>query len=106
SPPPDDPALARQVAELRARMLHAEVLAHAGRLPAALELATALVGEAEQVAYPPVFAEALLLRGRLGLNLPDVTGERADWLTRAANAGFAARADAVAVEALALRLFA
>jgi len=105
-PPPDDPQVARAVEALRARMTRAELLARTGQLPEAIDLATEIVGEAGQVADLPVQAEALLLRGRLGLNLPDETGERADWLTRAIVAGFAGHADAVAAEALALRIFA
>ena len=106
SPPPDDPRVAARSEELRRRLTRAEVFAHSGRVSEAIALTTTIVSEAEQLAYAPVTAEALLLRGRIGLNLSEESADRVAWLTRAISAGFAARTDAVAAEGIALRIFA
>ncbi|WP_434421896.1 serine/threonine-protein kinase [Nannocystis pusilla] len=105
-PPPDDPDSAARVAELRGQMTQAQVLARSGRLPDALARAHEIVTASEALDYPSVRAEALLLRSKLELHLPDQTGEEVDRLTRAISAGFEARADAIAAEALALRIYA
>jgi tetratricopeptide (TPR) repeat protein len=106
SPPPEDPERAARAAELRGQMARVEVLAHSGRLRDALAWATELVDAAEALDYPPVRAEALLLRGKLELNLSEDADDRVGWLTRAISAGFEARADAIAAEAMARRIFA
>ncbi|MCY1011901.1 tetratricopeptide repeat protein [Nannocystis pusilla] len=87
-------------------MTQAQVLARSGRLPDALARAHEIVTASEALDYPPVRAEALLLRSKLELHLPDQTGEEVDRLTRAISAGFEARVDAIAAEALALRIYA
>jgi len=105
-PPPDDPTSAAKVAELRGRMTQARVLAGSGRQQEALALATEVVASSEAVAYPPVRAEALLLRGKLDLHLGEQTDEQIDRLTRAISLGFEARVDEIAAEAMALRIYA
>jgi tetratricopeptide (TPR) repeat protein len=106
SPPPDDPAVAARVDVIRGEMNRADVLARLGRLSDAVALATDLVAAAESTDYGPLRAEALLLRGRLALNLADGAVDKLGWLTRAIGAGFAAHSDPVAAEALALRIYA
>ncbi|PCC70247.1 Serine/threonine protein kinase [Nannocystis exedens] len=105
-PPPDDPESAARVAELRGQMTQAQVLARSGRLPDALARANEVVAASEALDYPPVHAEALLLRSKLALHLPEQAGADVERLTQAISAGFEARADGIAAEALALRIYA
>ncbi|MDC0722091.1 serine/threonine-protein kinase [Nannocystis bainbridge] len=105
-PPPDDPESAARVAELRGQITQAQVLARSGRLPDAMARASELVNASEAIDYLPVRAEALLLRSRLDLHQPVQKGDEIDRLTQAIGAGFEARADGIAAEALALRIYA
>ncbi|MBZ5709739.1 serine/threonine-protein kinase [Nannocystis pusilla] len=105
-PPPDDPDSAAKIAELRGQMTQAQVLARSGRQQDALALATEVVAASESVDYPPVRAEALLLRSKLDLHLTEQTDEKIARLTRAIGLGFQARVDGIAAEAMALRIYA
>ncbi|MEZ4382775.1 MAG: serine/threonine-protein kinase [Nannocystaceae bacterium] len=62
-PPPDDPRVATQVQELRQRLDRARAEGAAGRPRRALPIAAAAVDSAEGLDYPPVLAEALLVKG-------------------------------------------
>ncbi len=62
-PPPEDPAVAAQVEEVRTRLARARALRDAGVYDEAFALADAATGQAEALAYPPLRAEALLVRG-------------------------------------------
>jgi serine/threonine-protein kinase len=64
-PPPEAPALRRDVARLRDRLAQANALAQAGKLAAALTATQGIAVDAEPLAYPDVRAEALLQRGEL-----------------------------------------
>ncbi|WAS93272.1 serine/threonine protein kinase [Nannocystis punicea] len=106
-PLPEDPVIAARVAELRGQITQAQVLARSGRLPEALARADEVVTASEAIDYVPVRAEALLLRSKLDLNLAvDETEEKVSRLTQAISVGFEARADAIAAEAMALRIYA
>ena len=63
--PPTDPAVEAEVDALRAELTRAGAMLEAGRYQPALELASAASRRARSVDYPPVRAEALLMRGRL-----------------------------------------
>jgi tetratricopeptide (TPR) repeat protein len=105
-PAPDDPELGERVAVLRNRMIRAEVLARLGRVHDAVDQAADIDVAADQLGYDPLKAEVSLLRGRLSLNTSEETGEEVEWLTRAMRSGLEARGDAIAAEAVALRLVA
>lgn len=105
-PAPDDPEIATRVADLRRRMARAEALARLGRVHDAVDQAAEIDGAAEELGHAPVRAEASLLRGRLSLNTSEETGQEIEWLTRALRTGLESRVDAVAAEAVALRLVA
>ncbi len=62
-PPPEDPAVAEQVETLRARLSRARSLEEAGEYGLGKAEATAVIEVAEGLAYPPLLAEALLVRG-------------------------------------------
>jgi tetratricopeptide (TPR) repeat protein len=63
-PPPEDPSVGAQVVELRERIEQVRTLRKAGVYAEALEVAEAVVEQAEPLAYAPVLAEALLARGQ------------------------------------------
>ncbi|MDC0675942.1 serine/threonine-protein kinase [Nannocystis radixulma] len=65
TPPPEDPAVRRDVEALRVELDQARALHFAGRFPAGRALADAAVDRARALAYPPVIAEALALAGVL-----------------------------------------
>jgi tetratricopeptide (TPR) repeat protein len=97
-PPPDDPALAREVNELRVKIARSRALYDAGRYSEGLTQATPVAQAARATGYKPVYAEALLARGllELGDNKPkdaEVT------LHEAASTAEASRQDEVAAEA-------
>jgi len=64
-PLPEEPEVRRQVAGLRHRLDEAETNLHAGDYPMGIELARAVVDEADGLGYDPLLAEALGLLGRL-----------------------------------------
>jgi tetratricopeptide (TPR) repeat protein/predicted Ser/Thr protein kinase len=63
--PPEDPALAARVAELRARIDRTRALESAGRTAVALAEAKANLEEARMIGWPPVLADALTDAGRI-----------------------------------------
>ncbi len=64
-PPPEDPRLAHDVEQLRERLQAIEAEHDAGRYAQALEHLDPLLADSGTLAYGPVHAEALLLRGLL-----------------------------------------
>jgi len=63
--PPDDAGAAAQVERTREQLSQAHALALAGRFSAGGQIVDAAVTEAERLAYGPLLAEALRLRGEL-----------------------------------------
>lgn len=63
--PPDDPTIAAAVEGERAALARARALDQAGRIPDALALAQAVTERAQTLAYAPLLAEALYVRGSL-----------------------------------------
>ena len=63
-PPPDDPAVAADVDEIRAELSRASALQLAGKLQDAVELATSLLPRARETNYEPLVADALERLGR------------------------------------------
>jgi serine/threonine protein kinase/tetratricopeptide (TPR) repeat protein len=104
-PPPEDPAVAGTVAELRRRLGRARALELGARYADALSEARAVVAAAEPLGYEPLLAEALLVQGHVAMNMgahPDAVAA----LDRAARLGLAAGHARVAVEAMARRVYA
>jgi tetratricopeptide (TPR) repeat protein/predicted Ser/Thr protein kinase len=62
-PPPPSPQAHQRVATLRSRLAEATARESAGRYSEALELADSIAGDARQLGYAPVLAEALFVRG-------------------------------------------
>ncbi|MEM9460901.1 MAG: serine/threonine-protein kinase, partial [Myxococcota bacterium] len=62
-PPPEDPAVAREVDELRQRMVSARALAFAGKHHELLEQVDAVANRARALDYGPLLAELEHLRG-------------------------------------------
>ncbi|MCA9652940.1 MAG: serine/threonine protein kinase [Myxococcales bacterium] len=58
-PPPEDPAVAKQVEAERERLAEADVLSRAGAYERSEELTTQVVQQAEALGYGPLLAEAL-----------------------------------------------
>jgi tetratricopeptide (TPR) repeat protein len=103
-PPPEDARTAEHIAALRVRLSRAEALEHAGRYDAALRELHALTERAEPLGHEPFTAEALLVKGRVLMNMGD--RERAlPALEQASVRGLAAGVDAAALEALARRMY-
>jgi tRNA A-37 threonylcarbamoyl transferase component Bud32/tetratricopeptide (TPR) repeat protein len=97
-PPPRDRASASHVEALREKMAQTRALLHAGRYQDGLRAATPIVDEATPLRYPPLEAEAKLLRGQLLAE----AGRHAEAETALADAyvtAYAGRHDAVAAEA-------
>jgi len=64
-PLPEEPEVRQRVATLRHQLDEAETNLHAGDYPMGIELARAVVDEAETLGYDPLLAEALGMLGRL-----------------------------------------
>ena len=62
-PPPEDPAVAKEVDELRQRLVRARTLASAGKHRELLEQAESIAGRAQALDYGPLQAEVEHLRG-------------------------------------------
>ncbi len=92
------PAIVRRLARVRA-------LEHAGLSTEAADQADAVVAEAEALGEPRALASALLERGRLPLDSDRRFHDEDAMLTRAYLTALGARADELAAEALALRLY-
>jgi tRNA A-37 threonylcarbamoyl transferase component Bud32/tetratricopeptide (TPR) repeat protein len=104
-PPPSDPEVARKVNALREALVRVEALERAGRQNNAIDLADQLVREAEAIGHRPALAQALLIRGRLSVNLTVNPATDAKLLQRALVEAVAAREDEVAAEAMARLVF-
>ena len=63
-PPPEDPEVARKVAELQGQLSRARAREDAGRYVEAQELASSIAAEAKSLEYDPLYVEALLVQGR------------------------------------------
>ena len=104
-PPPQDPAAARRVAELRKRLADVKAEEDSGQYERPLATVSEVLEEAEQLKYRPLVAQALLMRGRMLLG----KGEREasiEPLTQATLLGLRSSMDRVALEALARRVYA
>ncbi|HEX3694264.1 MAG TPA: serine/threonine-protein kinase [Polyangia bacterium] len=73
-PPPENPVARRQVEQLQSRIADTRALAAAGRLAEAEKATALLVEDARRVKFPPALAEALALRGRMLIDLRNVSG--------------------------------
>ena len=105
-PPPETPAIAAQVRQLRAQLIRAQTLANLGRTDLALEAASQTVADAKSVPHPPVLAEALLHQGRIMLALHGSARVAAgEPLHEALLLGLEHGLTSLAVEALARYLF-
>jgi tetratricopeptide (TPR) repeat protein len=70
-PPPEDPEVARRVAELDERLIEAQALRKMGKYEASLPIVEAIVQEALPLGYEPLLARAWMLEGELGEKLAD-----------------------------------
>jgi tetratricopeptide (TPR) repeat protein len=104
-PPPSDTVQRGKVDAVRARVSQAAALDRAGHSADALSVAVAAVAQAEQSAYPPVIAEALMAQGRILLARWDNSGAAAAF-RRARAIALAQHQFAIAVEAAARLLYA
>ncbi len=101
--PPDDPAIAAEVDELRGKLARLQALERGERNAEALVAVLPLLGEAEVLRYLPLVAEAALLAGKLCMHERRL--EARGHLGRALQAGLEARVDTLVAEALALQIF-
>jgi tetratricopeptide (TPR) repeat protein len=98
-PPPATREAHQRVAALRIRLAEATARRNAGQYAEGLKLAESIIAEARQLAYAPVLAEALILRG----NLEGDTGNETAAINTLVDAGVAAesgRHDRMRAEAL------
>ena len=96
-PPPADPVTRGRVIALRTRLAEATALRAAGDVARATAIATSLAPEATALGYPPVAAEALLLRGVVEADRVQAAAETT--LAQAADLAEAGRADVTKAEA-------
>ncbi len=104
-PPPDDPAVAAEVTELRRRLDAASALAAVGRGDEAATSVRAVVARSRELAYRPLVAESLLVEGR---TLLDAFAERREVLpvfNEALVVALTTNMPAEAAEALARRAY-
>jgi tetratricopeptide (TPR) repeat protein len=104
-PPPATPQVHQRVAELRTRLSEATARRNAGQYAQALKLAESVVGDARQLSYAPILAEALTLRGVLEGDTRH-KGTGVTTLLDASVAAEAGRYDHALAEALAELVFA
>lgn len=103
--PPEDPAVAQQVAALRQDLSRVKALEDAGRYDDAIERGEVVVRRAQELGYRPFLASALLAQGRAFMGMAN-NREAVGLLRRATVLGLATRANDVALEALARRIYA
>ncbi|MDC0675778.1 serine/threonine-protein kinase [Nannocystis radixulma] len=103
-PPPADPEAAARVAAIRDGLVKVAAFDRVARFQAAIELADALVREAEATGHEPTLAEALLRRAELRIH--DDMSDTTTRLQHALLAAVRSRADEIAAEAAALLVFA
>jgi tetratricopeptide (TPR) repeat protein/predicted Ser/Thr protein kinase len=104
-PPPSDAGQRAKVDAARDRVSQVAALDRAGHSAEALSAAVSAVAQAEQSAYPPVLAEALMTQGRILLARWDNHGAAAA-LRRARSIALAQHQFAMAVEAAARIVYA
>lgn len=105
NPPPEDPESARLVARQQQRLAHVRALDHNGRYEMALRGVKEVISAAEVLAYRPLLAEALTTEGRILIN-KRLLNSAIEPLHRAMSVGFSVGAHRIALEALALRIYA
>lgn len=103
-PPPEDPAQAEAVAQVREQLAGARVQEEAGRYARAMALAADARERADALDYPPLRAEAALRLGsaRMGVTEPSQADAA---LSEAVFVAIGAGHHEVAIEALSRRLF-
>jgi hypothetical protein len=102
-PPADDPWVEAEVCELRMELARAEVEESAGLYEPAEARAAAVLRRADELAYAPLRAEALLRWGNAGLQAR--RGEASDRLDRALWLSLVTEQPRVAAEAAAKRIY-
>ena len=103
--PPEDAVLAGQVRGLRERLALVQNRENVGDYQEALAGVSAVVDEAEELAYRPLLAEALLVQGRVVMKM-DRREDSVDSLYRAFLVGLETGMDRTALEALARYIYA
>ncbi|ACY16628.1 serine/threonine-protein kinase [Haliangium ochraceum] len=104
-PPPEDPAAAARVDELRQRLSRASALEDAGRYDDALALGEELQSQSDELGYGPLRAEVALLRGRILAANWGARSRAAEPLRQATTLGLAAGMYELGVESLARSIF-
>ena len=104
TPPPDDPASAREVAAARATLAEIHTLTRAGQLGAAETSAERTLARAEALGFRPLIAESALARGSIALEQGRAAEAEAA-LSLAVRSGIEGRADRTAAEAVIRRHF-
>ena len=99
APLPDDPAVRAGIERVDDGLAHVLAVEQTGHYPAALALAKPLVGRAQALAYPPLYAEALVVLGRLHAQVGEHAAAVAA-LEAASALAAGAHADDVAADAL------
>ncbi len=104
APPPEDPVAAAAVASVREQMARPAALERNGQYAQALAELRPLMGKALLLDHAPLYAEVHLLAGKLHMQRSELADARAE-LSEALHLGVAVRVDAVAAEALVVRIF-
>jgi tetratricopeptide (TPR) repeat protein len=74
-PPPEDPSVRTQVADIRRTLDRGTMLDNAGRIPDARTIAVGATERARALDYPPVLAEALILRAKTTMGEDEAQAE-------------------------------
>ncbi|MDC0673818.1 protein kinase domain-containing protein [Nannocystis radixulma] len=101
---PDDPAVAREIEALRARLARADVLEQTGLYDEGLQIAAEVRAEAARIGYAPLAAETALTDGRLKMASVRVVEAEAA-LAEAVRLGIANDQHAVAAEAAVIHMY-
>jgi tRNA A-37 threonylcarbamoyl transferase component Bud32/tetratricopeptide (TPR) repeat protein len=103
-PPPEDPAIAAEVTDLRDQLTRIKALTDTGKFSKGLELVAPIRARAETLGYLPLLAEAELHEGTLEMELQEATAAESS-LSAAISLGLRSKADPIALEALSKRIF-
>jgi tetratricopeptide (TPR) repeat protein/tRNA A-37 threonylcarbamoyl transferase component Bud32 len=103
-PPPEDPAIAAEVTDLRDQLTRIKALTDTGKFSKGLELVAPIRARAETLGYLPLLAEAELHEGTLEMELHQIH-EAESSLSAAISLGLRSKADPIALEALSKRIF-
>ncbi|EDM79969.1 serine/threonine kinase family protein [Plesiocystis pacifica SIR-1] len=103
-PRPTEPALAKAVAELEARLVRAQARAVAGQGQESLALVREAVRDAESLSHPPTLARALLVEAEIALEMPGSDSDVDELLGRGLKLAIEAKRDRAAAEAMIRRL--